>query len=288
MGLLDSLGTVDSQEKPKTGKRERPMVDFAGLANYAALSTIQKQIEALLKSHPIRGLARQYFVVAGRQAKRAPQNVDGRDGIEATASVQLRKRASNQPLDADAVALCTDLGIPTEKVIIAPNTMRVKPSLFAAHPELMEKLIAAGAKALGMEPAAVFELQREESKVLVCDESLNKLFGLGSNHTDDRIGEILEKLASPTVTAKFQGSLHAAFEVVRVELVPTPAEMKAREAAAATAATEATPQAGAGGNLMDSLKASMAALANEQGEADLGLSPAGGEPTARKGRSSKK
>jgi hypothetical protein len=275
MGLLDSLGTVDSKEKPKTGKREKPVVDLVGLTNYAALATVAKQIETLMKGHKVKAAAARYFVAEGRQLKKTPQNVDGREGVDATASVQLRKRNSSQPLDADTVALCADLGIETFKHIIAPNTMRVKPALFAAHPELMEKLIAAGAKAIGMDPAAVFEIQKEESKVLVEDKTIDDLFALGSNHTDDRVLEILGKLAisdGAMISAKFQGTLAAAFEIARIELAPTPAEMKAREAAAAEAAKanpDAAPQAGSA-NIMDALKASLAA---EGGSLDL---PTGG------------
>lgn len=291
-GLLGSLGKADTTAKPATGgKATRPTLALPGLANYAALAMIAKQIEGILRTHPVKALAVRYFVTEGRKLKKTPQNPEGRDGMDATASVQLRRRNSNQPLDADAAALCDDLGIETVKHVIAPHTIRIKPALFARIKDdeaTLDKLIAAGAKALGMSPADVFEEQDEESKVLVSDKSLDCLFALGTNHTDDRVMEILGKLCvsdGATISAKFQGSLAAAFEVARVEFAPTPAEMKAREAAAAEAGkasgSDAAPKAG-GGSLMDALRGSLKEVEAE-GDA-FGLPPAGGAKRTRKGK----
>lgn len=256
--LLGSIGSTDTGPQKRDSKPKRATLVIKGLGNYAGLKKIEKEIDGLTKTGPVKMAVMRAFVEEGRKIKRTPQNMDGVDeaGKEvATASLQLRKKDNRTNLGPDVLALFNDLGITVEHYVIVPRALIVKPE-YSEDKEMLNKVLKACRDA-GLNPSEIFTMQNEVAREIPCDETLNDIFALGENTTDDRMVELLDMVAGVTVTSKWQGTLPAAFEVARQEFAPTPAEMKAREEAAAAAATADTaPKAS---NLMDALKASLEA-----------------------------
>jgi hypothetical protein len=157
----------------KNTKREVHVANLKQLAELNALQDaiagIQSQLAASIKE-----FALDTFVEDGNKIERRPENFRGIDGI-ASASVELRKRASTSPLNADQLALVEKYGMKAEKLVTTNKMFGINPA-YAED----DKLLAAVETALaGIVPDDFIVLQEEKSKMVVTDQMIDEAFKKG-------------------------------------------------------------------------------------------------------------
>jgi hypothetical protein len=263
--FLASLAVVQGPVSPGSKRKETAAEPCPGLTVYAALDKVKKEIEAILKGSPLKALVKAHFVTAGRAAKRTPTSYNTVDGDgKATANNQLVRKNESQNVDGDDVALCNDLGIDLFKKVIVPGAVIVNPK-YMDETDALEKL-GEMAKKAGF-PADFFMLQNEVSKMVATDESLDNVFALGGNFSDERVGELLDLVAqAPRIVAKWHGSLDEALEIAQREIAKSdkakgikPGTPTLADVVAGAPSVDAAPVVGAKGDLMAAMKASIAA-----------------------------
>lgn len=251
--LLDDLkneaGVNTGATKSSAPRRDN--IPFEGLLQYCQLDYFKKQIEGMLKSHPVRKIIMGFYVETHRLLQSAPtESINGREK-SGTANISMQKKNSQTKLDADTITLCKDLGISLrERMIISFKE------------DLEEDKINAALVALnkaGIDWRTLFNVDR---RMLPSDQTLNDIFKLGENTTNERMAEIIEKVAGIVIRPKFNGELTEAFEACRLAFNPTAEEVAAMQAAAAAQAKSGdntAPKASAKEAIMGALKASLEA-----------------------------
>lgn len=178
----------------KKGSKAR-QVEIGNLKNLATLVAIKKSVESMIEAfeEDVKSQAVVEFVKTGAAAKARPDNFEGIDG-SATASVQLKKKASNIALSAEEVDLLARFKIPTEKRTDVHGT-------YVFDPEALKDEAKMEAIAKLLEDAGhddVIRYQEERSKTVVAEKALDEVFKLDPVV----IGDILPVIASIAVKPK--------------------------------------------------------------------------------------
>jgi hypothetical protein len=214
--------TLLSQLKPSNGpkspnkKEKNETITISGLEEYAALTKVADEIDALIKSHPVREIVFDHFVDSGRKIQKTPPNVHGTDESgNATASLQLRKKDSRTNLNDATIQACTDAGITIEHAVVVPYAVIVNPA-YMTKTDSLEKLLVMAKKA-GF-PDDFFQIQNEVAREIACNESVSDVFAL--KVSPEKTAELLKLVAGVTITAKWHGTLEEAVNLVNKELSP--------------------------------------------------------------------
>lgn len=178
----------------KKGSKAR-QVEIGNLKNLATLVAIKKSVESMIEAfeEDVKSQAVVEFVKTGSAAKARPANFEGIDG-SATASVQLKKKASNIALSAEEIDLLARFKISTEKRTDVHGT-------YVFDPEALKDEAKMEAIAKLLEDAGhddVIRYQEERSKTVVADAALDEVFKLDPVV----IGDILPVIASIAVKPK--------------------------------------------------------------------------------------
>ena len=171
-----------------------------------ALTTIKATVEAEVKSR-----AAIEFIKAGSEKKAKPENFKASEGV-ATASVQLKKRASNSTLSAEEVALLTNAGVSFETVEEVVSTFVINPA-YKDDQALLGKVEKALKGVKGI-PEDFILLQEGKSKTITTDASLDEVFKLGQ----DQIKLLLPVVSTIAVKPTIE-DVTAAYDIVK-ELLP--------------------------------------------------------------------
>lgn len=171
-----------------------------------ALTTIKATVEAEVKSR-----AAIEFIKTGSEKKAKPENFKASEGV-ATASVQLKKRASNSTLSAEEVALLTDAGVSFETVEEVVSTFVINPA-YKDDQALLGKVEKALKGVKGI-PEDFILLQEGKSKTITTDASLDEVFKLGQ----DQIKLLLPVVSTIAVKPTIE-DVTAAYDIVK-ELLP--------------------------------------------------------------------
>lgn len=173
MGMFKAAKTVATAKPAKAEKLQVALPGLEQLAKINALMEALGGIQATLAAQ-CKEVGLDVLITEGNKIEKRPENFRGTDGI-ASASVELRKRASTSPLTPEQVALVELHGMKPFKQITTNKMYGINP-VFAED----EKLLEAVEKALdGIVPDGFIVVQEEKSKMIVTDEMLDAAFKKG-------------------------------------------------------------------------------------------------------------
>lgn len=171
-GLIMNLFTSAKSVAPSKKKAEKEVIEIQNLAHLAEIDAAIKALSALKESyeHGVKERALDHFASFAKK----PENCDGVDPDDstATASVQLRKRASNSPLKDSEVEYLATLGITPDVNVVIPKMFCINPA-FAADMNLLEKVSAA---LDGIVPEGFIVVQEEVSKNISSDRVIDEAY----------------------------------------------------------------------------------------------------------------
>lgn len=173
------------------GKSTKAKVHVKGLDEYAALDVVEKTVKALKDSTraSLESQGRALFVEEGSRTRKRPDSFRGYDG-DSEASIELRRKASNQPLSEEALTALSAESIPTTEVVDQIETFIINPERLEWLMTNSAKVSAALTKVPGF-PEDLFMRQSSTVKHVASDDTLAAVF------TKDR--ETVERLL-PYVT----------------------------------------------------------------------------------------
>lgn len=159
----------------KSKKNEKEQVAVKGLEVMAAIDHIMKSMTALKTTVAIdvKDQMINHFVKQGCAQKKRPGNFQGYEG-EATASCELRIRASNSPLSDIEKTLLVGNKIPVETVETVVATFVINPA-YANDMKLLSRIEGA-LKKLKDIPEDLFLKQEGVSKTIVSKNALDVMF----------------------------------------------------------------------------------------------------------------
>jgi hypothetical protein len=219
--MFDAKKTVKTDTKAK--QAEKVEIAMAGLEAVAALDAVIKSLTALKdsKALEVKDLMRVEFIAAGLKSKSKPESFRGRDGA-ASASCELRNRASTSPLTDDEIALLAQYNIPVQKLTATVDTFVINPD-YIEDMTIMSKIEKALKPVKGI-PEDLFLKQEGKSKTVVADTAMDILF-----KTDRLTVEtVLPLISVPAIKPKMDSDdLAAAFAIVEKLITPVQDEEEA-------------------------------------------------------------
>jgi hypothetical protein len=225
MSIFSNAKKIESQPKTSAKKDDKAKIALTGLENYAAIDTVLKGFKAIMETvgESVKGDMNSIFVGIGKQLKARPDNFRGIDG-KASASCELRNRASSSPLSPEEVELLSKNEIPVGSIVTKEAAYIINPTYFNDS-ALLEKVSKALEKVAGL-PADFILVQEKEEKKVVTDETVSKVFEKG-------LSELLLPIVTvPAIKPTYTGTLVEALEAAKslAGLVDAEAEKKAKKA----------------------------------------------------------
>jgi hypothetical protein len=225
MSLFSNAKKVPVQAKVSSKSEEKAKIALTGLENYAAIDTVIKGFKSLFETvgSSVKDDMNSIFVGIGKQLKGRPDNFRGIDG-KASASCEIRNRASSSPLSPEETKQLKKNGIPFEVVEVKPAAYIINPAYFNDS-ALLEKVSKALEKVKDL-PSDFILKQERETKNIVTDETVDKVFEKG-------LAELLLPVVTvPAIKPTFNGTLVEALEAAKslAGLVDEEAAKKAKKA----------------------------------------------------------
>lgn len=174
--LFATAKTV-SAKKQTARKPKAVEVEIEGLEVYASIVAIEKTLKALKETYraQIDEQLNEHFVNEGKAINRRPSNFKGREG-DAAASCELRIRSSASGLSDIEQQLLERHGVETEVVETVTEAFIFNPE-YRDRSDILEKVSEALSGVEGL-PSDLIMKQEGSSKVVVNEDSLNKVFTL--------------------------------------------------------------------------------------------------------------
>jgi len=170
VNFFKTAEVIKAPEKkdPKSDKIEHAI---KGLSDYAHVDAVIKNLTTLRETlgEDINTKMKKIF----KTGEKRPDNFRGIDGT-ASASCEMRRRASSSPLTTEERAAFDAAEIPYETLDVVPQRYIVNPK-WAGDEKLLEKISAALAKIPGM-PDDFIQLQEGSKKYVVTEESINTVY----------------------------------------------------------------------------------------------------------------
>jgi hypothetical protein len=191
----------------KTKKDDKVVVTIAGLEELAAIDAAMKSLKAIRETleSDVKTAMKDQFVNTGIKAGKRPENFKGNEGI-ASASCELRARASNSPLSADEVALLAKYEIPTQTVDTVTETFIINPK-YLNDSALLEKVGNAIGKIKDV-PEDFIQKQNAVSKTIVAEGALDVLFAKNdANLVSTLLGTVGVLALKPTIGDKVKEAM---------------------------------------------------------------------------------
>ena len=216
MGMFDTAKTVKTA--PKAKKADKEVVVVEGLEQLAAIDAVIKSLTAVKDtvSATVKASMGDYFAVTGFATKKRPASFRGVEN-DASASCELRARASTSPLSDEARELLEAKNIPVQEVVGTVDTFVINPD-YVSDPKIMA-LIEKHLKGVKGLPDDLFLHQEGKSKHVVAENALDVLF---ANHDADTCAELLPIISVLAVKPKMEtDDLAKAFEIAESIINPT-------------------------------------------------------------------
>ncbi len=215
-GMFDNAKTVKTGAKPKATKVRAEQV-IEGIEAVASLDAVIKSLKAVkdTKDAEVKESMMAYFVQTGVSLKARPENFRGVEGT-ASASCELRQRATTSPLSESEIELLTEKNIPVEVVTDTVETFVINPD-YLNDPKVMGAIEAALKKAKGI-PEDLFLKQEGKSKTVVAEGAIDKLF---ATYDEDSCADLLPLISVPAIKPKLDDDdLAAAFALAQKLITP--------------------------------------------------------------------
>ena len=226
MSLFKNAKKIEAEVKTSAKKDDKAKIALTGLESYAAVDTVMKGFKSLMETigGTVKDDMNSIFVGIGKQLKARPDNFRGIDG-KASASCEIRNRASSSPLSDEEVVLLTKNEIPVGTIEVKPSAYIINPAYFNDS-ALLEKVSKALEKYVKDLPSDFILLQERVEKKIVTDETVDAVFEKG-------LAELLLSVVTvPAIKPTFNGTLVEALEAAKslAGLVDAEAEQAAAEA----------------------------------------------------------
>lgn len=200
--MTNRFASAKVLKKGTKGGNDKANLHIEGLAEYGTIDALMKALKTLQESAKVvcDDQAAEQFVSEAVLYGRRPENFRGMDIDDVTASMELRKRASNSPLKDEEVDMLDKYEIPYASV----DTFIINPA-YASDGDLLEKVSKALDKVPGL--PADFIQKASDTKRVVTDESLTKVF---QSKDEDKIRALM-----PIVTVQAIKATVPNFDVMK-------------------------------------------------------------------------
>ena len=217
MSNMFTSATILKTSKPKKAATKEEIV-LAGLEKLAALATVQKSIDAMKSMYEteVKHAMGEHFVEAGCAIHKRPENFRGVEG-GASASCELRIRASSSGLTVTELLLTEQHGIPTEQNVSVAETFVINPA-YLGDGALLER-IGAILGSIKDVPEDFIKKQEGQSKTVVSANALDVMFS--KNMSVAR--ELLPIIGVLAIKPKFDDA-GLAYEIVQKLISPVSEE----------------------------------------------------------------
>jgi hypothetical protein len=218
-GSLFDTAPALTKPTPPNGRDQAVTVEFPGLRDYVAIVQGGKLLTAMqtLEAIPLQEAMMAYFVAEGCRISQTPANYKGTDR-EASASLELRRKASNQPLSDEAVEALEHAGIPVYVNTIQPASFVLNPKYLAEDPAMVDQ-VGVMLKKAGF-PLDLFLRQEEVSTRIVTDEMVTAIFEKYGNKKGQATCRLLLGLvASAVIRGEWDGDPKDAAAIARDKMV---------------------------------------------------------------------
>ena len=195
---------------PKAKKTDKIQIELPGIADLAAVDALIKQLTAVKATldADVKSQMTIEFIRMGAATKVRPENFEGTDGL-ASASCELRARASTSPLSNADAAMLEEAGIPVETIETTVDAFILNPQ-FTNDADVLGKMERALKKVAGL-PVDLFLKQEGVSKKIVGKSAIDTLFASGDI---EKIAKLLPHVSVPAIKPKLDAAANA-FEIVR-------------------------------------------------------------------------
>lgn len=196
--------------KSSSGK-DRAEFQMSGLEQLAQVDALIKSLEGIKGTldADVKAQALELFIEHANGKR--PESFRGLEGT-ASASVELRKRATTSPLTPEQQVLLAAAGIKGEKVITTNKMFGINPK-YAEDNSLLAKVEAALA---GIVPTDFIVLQEEKSKIVVTDQAIDAVF-----KADEADRALVETVCVLAIKPKLESTdIGSIIDNVRAFLVP--------------------------------------------------------------------
>lgn len=165
-GLFAKAKSLDkpATAKAKADKKELPV---ANLQKVAEIKALMQTLESTLKTLETEVKDAGFAMFLEMDTVGRPESFRGIDGM-AAASVEMRKRGTNSPLNEDEAKVLRELGIEPYEQVVTRELFAINPA-YAEDTKLMERVEKALEKVVGL-PSDFIVLQAGVKKLVVTDE----------------------------------------------------------------------------------------------------------------------
>ena len=178
--LFAKAGTIAAPKAAKA-KAVKTEVQMAGLQQYAELKALQGAIAAVIGTleNELKGTAFDMFIETAEETHKAPESFNGVEGI-ASVSVQMRKRGTNSPLNADELAVLEAAGLTAFEETSVQELYAINP-VYAADNKLLAKVSKALEKIV---PEDFIMRQEKKAKMVVSADTMEAAFKMATIDPD--------------------------------------------------------------------------------------------------------
>lgn len=202
------------------GSKTVEMVPLPGLEDYATLDSLIENLTS------IRDMIRKQIAnecwneFSLKDHKKRPENYRAFEGM-AEASIQLRKRGANSPLNPDEIVAFAAADIPVETVEVEKKVFYINPK-YAGDESLIKKI--ENVKGL---PEDFIEFQHGKTKTIVTEESIATVYAKGL------MNSFLKLVCVLGITPKLKGAdmlkaLAVGEKYIKAERAAVPKDLKAK------------------------------------------------------------
>jgi hypothetical protein len=163
--------------KVTKAKATKAEITMPGLQQYAELKALQTAIAAVIGTmeSEIKGQAFDMFIETAEETHKAPESFNGIEGI-ASVNVQMRKRGTNSPLNADELEILENAGLKAFEETSVQELFAISPT-YAADSKLLGKVSKALEKIV---PEDFIMKQEKKAKMVVSAETMEAAFKMAT------------------------------------------------------------------------------------------------------------
>jgi len=194
---LDLFKTATVVPSPKSRLEKAPAIELKGLEIVAAIDHVQKWLKMVIKNvkAPVHATIMAKMVAATIKLGQRPESFEAQEGM-ATSNNQLRKRASDQPLNPIEIALCEKHDVPLGQ---AGEALLFNPKHMQWVMDNSKALSKAFANIKGCPEDLIL---KTEPSTIVTDETLDYVFTKLAKKPKVLV-EVLPVVASVAIIPKF-------------------------------------------------------------------------------------
>ena len=172
MSIFAKAKTLD---KPATAKakQDKLEIEVSQIQKISEIKALIQTLEGTLVTLETEVKDAAFDIFCGMETLTRPESFRGIDGA-ASASVEMRKRGTNSPLNEDEIKVLQECGIEPVKQVVTRELFAINPA-YAENKTLMAKVEAALSSIKDL-PDDFIVLQAEASKKVVSDEMTNQAF----------------------------------------------------------------------------------------------------------------